>query len=352
MRLIQAWWHIVRGIGSAMRAGRQADQLFRYYVIQALEGIGFFDFLHQPRSYGEILTTFNFQDNDYTQEVLVTLHNDSNNVISLNSGSYVLNVDVERKSLEEILKLVDKRFRPMALVAENLAENILERMREEKVGVEEIFTRDEHRVTNMFNDVLGTSIYTTVRNAVFAYLPSHEKKWLRDKALIELGCGSGRETAELWTHLKGRILITGVDPVRRMVELAEENFEEYLVGISPNHPPIVSSNRPKFKEGNAVELPFEDNSFDAAFWSFMLHWTSDPRKVIEEAVRVVRPGGLIFGAQQFKPYINPFLDLVVRSSRNSYGFFWKEEYIQWFAQRGLKLDIATPAGIFRVRNTK
>jgi ubiquinone/menaquinone biosynthesis C-methylase UbiE len=352
MRHLIAWWYIVTGIGSALKAGRQADILFRYYVLTTLEKIEFFSYLSQPRAYGDILTKFRFEDNDYTKDVFKILVSDHQNILSLNSDLYSYNPSAERKDLEEILQTTGRVVQPMIKVAETLSENILERMREQRVDVEEMFTRDEHRVTNIFHDVLGTSFYTVVRNAVFAYLPCNEKKWLEGKKLLEIGCGSGSETAELWKHLGGKISITGLDPVPRMVQLAEESFEQHLIETFPDHPLITSSNRPTFKIGNAIELPFDDNSFDAAFWAFMMHWTPDPRKVIEETIRVVRPGGLIFGAQQYKPYINPYMDLVIRSSRNSYGFFWKEEFIHWFKQYGLSIDMATPAGLFRVLNTK
>jgi ubiquinone/menaquinone biosynthesis C-methylase UbiE len=168
--------------------------------------------------------------------------------------------------------------------------------------------------------------------------------------LIEIGCGSGRETAEIWLHLGGESSITAVDPVTRMLELARNNFMDLLKEIDPTHPPVTEKNRPVFEEGSATRLPFDDNSFDASYWAFMLHWTADPKKAISEVVRVVRPGGLIFGSQILRPYVNQYLNLVVRSSRNSYGFFWREDYVKWFAEEGLEIDIATPAGIIRVTN--
>jgi ubiquinone/menaquinone biosynthesis C-methylase UbiE len=152
--------------------------------------------------------------------------------------------------------------------------------------------------------------------------------------------------------MHGETQITAIDAVPGMLELAENQFVELVTMMDPDHPPITDTNRPIFKMGNAVELPFEDNQFDAVFYSIMLHWTSDPALAISEMVRVVRPGGLIFGAQSYKPYINPYLDLVIRSSRNSYGAFWKEDYYAWFKDCGQQLELVTPAGIARVRVQK
>ena len=333
-----------------MKAGRQNDRIFRYFILETLDNLGFFEYLQQPRAYGEILAEFGFSDSEYTQEIFNTLLHDSENVIVQNDGVYAVNPDVSLPSLESILARMDSRLHFMRQMAESLSHNILDRLQEKAIGVTEIFERDDHRVTNMFDEVLDTNIYSAVRKACFAYLTTKERKWLRGKKLIEIGCGSGRETTEIWLHLGGETSITAVDPVTRMLELARNNFMDLLKEVDPMHPPVTEKNMPVFKEGSATQLPFDDNSFDASFWAFMLHWTADPKKAISEAVRVVRPGGLIFGSQAFKPYVNPYFNLVVRSSRNSYGFFWREDYVKWFAEEGLEIDPATPVGIIRAIN--
>jgi ubiquinone/menaquinone biosynthesis C-methylase UbiE len=204
----------------------------------------------------------------------------------------------------------------------------------------------------MFDELLGTAFYSIIRAGCFDYLKRGERQWLDGKQLLEIGCGNGLETAEMWLLTNGKVNITAVDAVPGMLQLAEKQFEQYLDQIQPKHPSITDENRPVFKQANATNLPYEDNTFDAAFCFFLFHWTADPAIAIKEAVRVVRPGGLVFGAQSYKPYTNPYLNLVVRSSRNSYGFFWKEDVHRWFADCGLELDMVTPAGIFRARNTK
>ena len=350
MRLLKTWWTIFKSAGSAMKSGRQGDQIFRYFILKTLGTLGFFEFLKQPRAYGEILAEFDFSDSEYTQEVFNTLLHDSNNVIVQNSGVYALNPDVAIPSLESILVRTDPRLRFATQIAEPLSHLILDRLQDKDISVKEVFEREDYRIVNMFDDVLDTSIYSAVREACFTYLTSEERRWLRGKQLIDIGCGSGRETAEIWLQLDGEISITAVDPVPGMLELARNNFMDLLKEINPAHPPMTEKNIPIFKEGSATRLPFDDNSFDVSYWAFMLHWTADPSKAIREAVRVVRPGGLIFGSQILKPYVNPYLNLVIRSSRNSYGFFWREDYVKWFADEGIEIDIATPAGIIRATN--
>jgi ubiquinone/menaquinone biosynthesis C-methylase UbiE len=48
-----------------------------------------------------------------------------------------------------------------------------------------------------------------------------------------------------------------------------------------------------FQEGDAQELPFPDNSFDAAVCGYGLMHVPDSEKVLSEMQRVVRPGGRI-----------------------------------------------------------
>ncbi len=351
MRMLKVWWHILTSAGTGMRAGRQADQLFRYYVFRTLEDLGFFEFLRSPRSYGEILAEFGFVDGPYTREVIDTLVNDNPNMILENGGHYATNGEVHRPTLEEILYRTDHRIRPFVMMAEGMSGNILDRLQAEVVGFTEVMEREEYQLLSKFDLVLGSKIYSAMRSAAFAFLGRERFAWLRGKHLLDSGCGSGRETAEIWLKFNGDIKLTAIDPVPSMIELARNNFEIYLDEMDPDHPPVTEENRPRFEVASATHLNFPDNSFDACFWLFILHWTADPRKVIHEAVRVVRPGGVIFGAQPFKPEASPYFNLVIRSSRNSHGFFWREEYHHWWSEAGLRIDLATPAGMFRAINS-
>src|SRR5262249_59740010 len=49
----------------------------------------------------------------------------------------------------------------------------------------------------------------------------------------------------------------------------------------------------QFQQGDAMALPFADNSFDAAVMALVLFFVPDPAKGLAEMIRVVRPGRLI-----------------------------------------------------------
>ncbi len=351
MRKARVWWQIFRTIGGGMKAGRQLNDLFRYSVLMSLDQVGLYKFLEKPKSYGEILSGLHFVDGEYTRELLGAVVNDSRNVIRVNGEYYERNHDEPLPDFDDLMKRTNPRIRPLMQVAVAMSDNIRDRLMDERVDLPEMFERDKNKLVNMFHEVMGASVYSKVRIAVFSYLPRKEFDWLHGKKLLEVGCGSGRETAELWSIFGGDIRITAIDPVPSMIKLARENFTKMVKNVDPQHPPITSENIPAFEEGNAINLQYEDNTFEAGFFAIMLHWTSDPRKAIKELVRVVKPGGIILGSSSHKPYINPYVDLVIRSSRNSYGFCWKEEFIHWFEEEGRRVDIVTPAGIFRVVNT-
>ncbi|MFY0746350.1 class I SAM-dependent methyltransferase, partial [Campylobacter sp. LH-2024] len=46
-------------------------------------------------------------------------------------------------------------------------------------------------------------------------------------------------------------------------------------------------------QGNAMSLPFEDNSFDYVTIGFGLRNVPDLRQVLSEMKRVVKPGGMV-----------------------------------------------------------
>lgn len=352
MGVLGAWWHLLTSVGPGLRAGRQSDTMFRFYVFQSLAELGFFEYVQAPRSYGEIVARFEFIDSEYTREVMETLASDTRHVLELNDGNYRLHPAAHFPSLDEILQKVDPRIRPFASLAEGMKDNILDRLREERVGIAELFERGEVSLVDRFNVLLGSGIYSKMRLAVLAVARPEDKAWLRGRRLLDIGCGNGRETAELWLQFGGDIHITAIDPVPGMIEHAERNFETLLDETSPQHPPVTPDNRPIFKLASATQLPFEDNTFDATFWLHVLHWTSDPRLAIREAVRVVHTGGLHLGGQAFKPEANPYFNLVIRGHRNSFGFFWREEYRRWFREQGVEVDLVTPAGFMCARNRK
>lgn len=102
-----------------------------------------------------------------------------------------------------------------------------------------------------------------------------------DATVVDVGCGTGSALRHAAARVTTGTLI-GVDPVPRMVEIAQEQ--------TASHP---AAERIAFYQGAAEELPVADAIADwvFAFDSFD-HW-EDPARGLAEIRRVLRPGGTL-----------------------------------------------------------
>jgi len=73
----------------------------------------------------------------------------------------------------------------------------------------------------------------------------------------------------------------------------EQGAKAIGMDFSPTMVSQATSNFPQceFREGDAEALPFDSNTFDAVVCAFGLLHLTEPDKAIEEAFRVLRPGG-------------------------------------------------------------
>jgi len=96
--------------------------------------------------------------------------------------------------------------------------------------------------------------------------------------VLDVGCGAGTQ-CRFWTGKGHRY--QGVDINEPLIRLASERAAEN--GLAA-----------RFKVGSATALPFPDASFDVCLVPELLEHVEDWRSCLEEAVRVLRPGGVVF----------------------------------------------------------
>ena len=94
---------------------------------------------------------------------------------------------------------------------------------------------------------------------------------------IDIGCGNGAFT-ELLVERCSPVEVQGIDPSEGQLAFARTRPASRLA---------------KFHQGDAMALPFADNSFDAAVMALVLVFVPDPAKGVSEMVRVVVPGGAV-----------------------------------------------------------
>ena len=118
-----------------------------------------------------------------------------------------------------------------------------------------------------------------VRNLIAqaeALWPQERPLYLRHsppRAIIDVGCGTGEITARLG-ELFPQAALTGVD--------LEEAHLDRARARCP---------RARFEKGDALALQFGDAQFDLAVCRHLLQAVPDPRRVVEELVRVLKPSG-------------------------------------------------------------
>jgi SAM-dependent methyltransferase len=94
---------------------------------------------------------------------------------------------------------------------------------------------------------------------------------------IDIGCGNGAFT-ELLVERCSPVEVQGIDPSEAQLAFARARPAARVA---------------KFRQGDAMALPFSENSFDVAIMALVIFFVPDPAKGVAEMVRVVCPGGTV-----------------------------------------------------------
>jgi demethylmenaquinone methyltransferase/2-methoxy-6-polyprenyl-1,4-benzoquinol methylase len=133
----------------------------------------------------------------------------------------------------------------------------------------------------MFDRIAG--VYDLMNSVMTAGLHHRWRARAADLAALDPGqraldvaTGTGDLAVELQKRVGPAGEVIGSDFSDRMLELAREKAPEL-----------------RFEHGNALALPYDDDSFDAATVGFGARNFSDLAKGLREMTRVVRPGGRV-----------------------------------------------------------
>lgn len=112
---------------------------------------------------------------------------------------------------------------------------------------------------------------------------------------LDVCCGTGMMTIELAKKVGPQGEVIGLDINEEMLETARRHIKG-----SPYENAI------HFVKGNAMELPYPDNTFDCVTIGFGLHNVTDMRRVLAESIRVLKPGHSLVCLDFGKPTVPVF----------------------------------------------
>jgi SAM-dependent methyltransferase len=101
--------------------------------------------------------------------------------------------------------------------------------------------------------------------------PSEGMRW------VDVGCGNGAFT-ELVVERCAPASVDGIDPSEAQIAYARTRKGASIA---------------RFRQGDAMDLPYDDDAFDVAAMALVLAFVPDPAKGVAEMRRVVVPGGQV-----------------------------------------------------------
>ena len=162
------------------------------------------------------------------------------------------------------------------------------------------------------NKVLDPASRQKKARKICAILKAFTDRPLQNLTCLDIGCGGGLITQALGEHL-GRVV--GIDV-----------YEPALVHARTHAArPNVS-----FQLGDAMDLPFQNESFDLVIANHVYEHVPDPRRLVAEIGRVLKPDGFCYfpACNKFSPvephHHLPFLSWLPRSLAGAYARIFRK----------------------------
>jgi ubiquinone/menaquinone biosynthesis C-methylase UbiE len=151
-------------------------------------------------------------------------------------------------------------------------------------------------------------------------------EWLNpasDWTVVDIATGGGHVTKALSPHVSH---IFATDLTHQMLESAKKHINETCSNVW-------------YVLADAEALPFLDQSFDTLVCRIAAHHFPNPKKFVEEAYRVLKPGGkllLIDNIAPEEPTLDTFMNTLEKlRDRSHVRCYSKSEWTAWFENAGL-----------------
>ncbi|MDY0408317.1 demethylmenaquinone methyltransferase [Virgibacillus soli] len=210
----------------------------------------------------------------------------------------------------------------------------------------------EERVHHVFETIYGR--YDSM-NSIISF--QRHKAWRRDVMkrmnvktngrALDVCCGTGD-----WSIALAEAMAEG--------EVIGLDFSENMLKVAKEKTNNLKLNNISYVHGNAMELPFADDSFDYVTIGFGLRNVPDYMKVLKEMYRVVKPGGIVVCLETSQPtipvyrqlyyfyfrFIMPLFGKIFAKSYNEYA--WLHESAKDFPDKNILKKMFLEVGFSKV----
>lgn len=149
-----------------------------------------------------------------------------------------------------------------------------------------------------------------------------------ESKILDVGCNTGFVTFEIANLANCSVI--GIDISKKMITSANNYLKQNFKNLK---------NKVKFIQGDAMAIPYPDNTFDLVVSGGSTAFVKDIPKVVNEYARVVRPWGYI-GEINFYFHTRPPISLI-RKLNDLMGISiqsWKIDYwLNQYKKTGLEL---------------
>jgi trans-aconitate 2-methyltransferase len=172
----------------------------------------------------------------------------------------------------------------------------------------------------------------------------HEVKLQGSEAILDVGCGDGKITADFAKTLPDSRVV-GIDNSAEMIEYANRTYPQTTY-------PNLSFEKidARLLLGQAkLSLNFQ-KEFDLCFSNAALHWVDDHQAFLHGASQVLRSGGRLVvscgGQGNAAEVLRVFAELMVLDEwqqyfhdfNNTYSFYSDKDYAVWLAEAKFKIE--------------
>ena len=141
---------------------------------------------------------------------------------------------------------------------------------------------------------------------------------LKGKQVLEIGPGAGGHSAMFARH---GAIVTAVDITQVRADATAAKFK------------TLGADDCVAMQGDAEDLPFEDNTFDIVYSNGVLHHTTSTETALDEVFRVLKPGGraviLLYCKSSWHYWINMWLCVGVLKGKLLSGKNWLGRATEW-----------------------